>query len=67
MNFDLNVDDLIADLGIHFEIEPLNTGHTGWSPDDESNIETTREARKIILRWLVNKGFIEPEDIRNDL
>lgn len=63
MSLELNVDDLIEDLGIHFDVCPLNTSYEGWSVDNADNIDTTLEARKIIRRWLVNKGFIEPEDL----
>lgn len=63
MKFDLNVDDLIEDLGIHFDVCPLNTSYEGWTVDNEDNIDTTQESRKIITRWLINKGLIEPEEL----
>lgn len=62
MNIGISIDDLVVDLAIHFEVEPLSYGE-GWSLDDEDNKQSANEARRIVKRWLVNKGLIEPEDM----
>ena len=66
MDFQVSLDDLVEDLGIHFDVCPLNT-QEGWSLDDDDNKETADEARRIIRRWLINRGLVVTDEEIDDL
>ena len=66
MDFQMPLDDLVEDLGIHFDVSPLNT-QEGWSLDDDDNKETADEARIIIRRWLINRGLVVTDKEIDDL
>jgi hypothetical protein len=62
----IQIDDLLEDLAIHFDTEPLSFDE-GWTLDDENNKPQADEARRIVKRWLINKEFVEPEEVAGDL